>query len=103
MANFSVPSGSRDAFDEPRHKDRASVEVRDGIIDRQALRGIALPLQEAQNRSVALDTATPPSRGKRAGHPRAAVIAVHAEHVGLVHTELRRCDRVNVVAIPKMG
>ena len=35
--------------------------------------------------------------------PRAAVIAVDPEHVGLVHTELRRRDRVNAVAIPEMS
>ena len=79
---------------EPRHEDRAAIEVRYGVIGRQALRGTVLPLQESQDRGVALDTGTRPGGGERAGDPRAAVIAVDAEHVGLVHTELRRRDRV---------
>src|ERR1700691_794773 len=95
--------GELDAFNEPRHEDRAAIEVRYRIIDRQALRGIVLPLQESQDRGVALGTGTRPGGGKRAGHPRAAVVAVDAEHVGLVHTELRRRDRVNAVAIPQMS
>ena len=95
--------GELDAFDEPRHEDRAAIEVRYRIIDRQALRGKVLPLQESQDRGVALDTGTRPSGGKRAGDPRVAVIPVDAEDVGLVHTELRRRDRVNAVAIPEMG
>src|SRR5271169_2048965 len=95
--------GELDAFDEPRHQDRAAIEVRYGIVDRQALRGIVLPLQESQDRGVALNTGTRPGGGKRAGNPRAAVMAVDAEHVGLVHTELRRRDRVDAVAIPEMS
>ena len=95
--------GELDAFDEPRHEDRAAIEVRDRIIDRQALRRKVMPPQESQDRGVPLDTGTRPSRGKRAGDPRAAVIAVDAEDVGLVHTELGRRDRVYAVTIPEMG
>src|ERR1700733_7656995 len=95
--------GELDAFDEPRHEDRAAIEVRYRIVDRQALRRKVVLLQESQDRSVALDTGTRPSRGKRAGDPRAAVLPVDAEDVGLVHTELRRRDRVYAVAIPEMG
>src|ERR1017187_5502926 len=95
--------GELDAFDEPRHEDRAAIEVRYRIIDRQALRGIVLPLQESQDRGVPLDTGTRPSGGKRAGDPRAAVIAVDAEDVGFVRTELGRRDRDNAEAIPEMG
>jgi hypothetical protein len=95
--------GERDAFDEPRHEDRAAIEVRHRIIDRQALRRIVLPLQESQDRGVTLGTGTRPGGGKRAGDPRAAILAVDAEYVGLVHTKLRRRDRVNAVAIPEMG
>jgi hypothetical protein len=96
-------AGELDAFDEPRRQDRAAIEVRYRIIDRQALGGIVLPLQERQDRGVALDTGPRPGGGKRAGDPRAAVLAVDAEHVALVHTELRRRDRVDAVAIPQMG
>ena len=61
--------GELDAFDEPRHEDRAAIEVRYRIVDRQALRGIVLPLQESQDRGVALDTGTRPSGGNaRATH-----------------------------------
>jgi hypothetical protein len=95
--------GERDAFDEPRHEDRAAVEVRHRIVGRQALRGIVLALQEGQDRGVALGAGPRPGGGKRAGHPRAAVIAVDAEHVGLMHAELRRRDRVDAVAIPQVG
>ena len=91
------------AFNEPRHEDRAAIEVRYRIIGRQALRGIVLPLQESQDRGVALSTGTRPGGGKRAGDPRVAVPPVDAEDVGLVHTELRRRDRVNAVAIPQMS
>src|SRR6204780_2401497 len=73
--------GELDAFNEPRHEDRAAIEVRHRIVDRQALRGIVLPLQESQDCGVALDTGPRPSRGERAGDPRAAVITVDAEHV----------------------
>ena len=95
--------GEPDAFNEPRHQDRAAIEVRYRIVDRQALCGIVLPLQESQDCGVALNTGTRPGGGERAGDPRAAVIAVDAEHVSLVHTELRRRDRVNAVAIPEMS
>ncbi len=95
--------GELDAFYEPRYEDRASVKVRYRVIDRQALRGIVVLLQEAQDRGVALNTGARPSGRKRPGDPRAAVIAVDAEHVGLVHTELGRRDRVYTVAIPEMG
>ena len=95
--------GELDTFDEPRHQDRAAIEVRYRIVGRQALRGIVLPLQEPEDCGVALNTGTRPSGGKRTGDPRPAVIAVDAEHVGLVHTELRRRDRVNAVAIPEMS
>src|SRR5580692_1611576 len=40
--------GERDAFNEPRHEDRAAIEVRYRIVDGQALRGIVLPLQEPE-------------------------------------------------------
>src|ERR1700691_2416428 len=73
--------GELGAFDEPRHEDRAAIEVRYGIVGSDALRRIVLPLQESQDRGVALNTGTRPSGGKRAGDPRAAVIAVDAEHV----------------------
>ena len=95
--------GERGAVNEPRHEDRAAIEVRYGIIDRQALRGIVLPLQESEDRGVALNAGPRPSGGKRAGDPWPAVIAVDAEHVRLVHAELRRRGRVNAVAIPEMG
>src|ERR1700722_8517391 len=62
-----------------------------------------MPYQESEDRGVALNTGTRPGRGKRAGDPRVAVLPVDAEHVGLVHTELRRRDRVNAVAIPEMS
>ena len=96
-------AGELDAFNEPRHEDRAAIEVRYRIVDRQALRGIVVPLQESQDRGVALNPGTRPSGGKRAGDPGATVIAVDAEHVGLVHAELRRRSRVNAVAIPEMN
>ena len=96
-------AGELDAFYEPRHKDHAAIEVRYRMVDRQAFRGIVLPLQESQDCGVALNTGTRPSGRERAGDPRAAVIAVDAEYVGLVHTELRRRDRVNAVAIPEMS
>ena len=95
--------GELDAFNEPRDEDRTAIEVRYRIVDRQALRGILLPLQEPEDCGVTLNTGTRPAGGERAGDPRAAVIAVDAEHVGLVHTELRRRDRINAVAIPKMS
>jgi hypothetical protein len=95
--------GERGAVDEPRYQDRAAIEVRYRIADRQALRGIVMPLQEPQDRRVALDTGTRPGRRERTGDPRAAVVAVDAEHVRLVHTELGRRDRVNAVTIPQMG
>src|ERR1022692_1234641 len=95
--------GEPGAFNEPRNEDRAAIEVRYRVIGRQALRGIVLPLQESQDRGVALNTGTRPSGGKRAGDPRVAVITVDAEHVGLVHTQLRRRGRVNAVAIPQMS
>ena len=96
-------AGELDAFDEPRHQDRAAVEVRHRVVGRQALRRIVLPLQEPEDGSVALDTGTRPGGRERAGDPRAAIIAVDAEHVGLVHAELGRRDRVNAVAIPQMS
>src|SRR6202034_3108057 len=40
---------------------------------------------------------------KHAGDPRAAIVTVDAEHVGLVHTEPGRGDRVNAVAVPQMS
>jgi hypothetical protein len=95
--------GEVDAVNEPRHEDRAAMEVRYRIVDRQALRGIVLPFQESEDCGVALNTGARPSGGESAGDPRAAVIAVDAEHVGLVHAELRRRDRVNAVAIPEMS
>jgi hypothetical protein len=95
--------GELDAFNEPRHEDRAAIEVRYRIVGRQALRGKVMLLQESQDRGVALNTGTRPGGGKRAGDPRAAVIAVDAEHVGLVRTELGRRGRVHAVAIPEMG
>src|SRR3984885_4434109 len=95
--------GEPDAFNEPRHEDRTAIEVRYPVIGRQALRRKVMLLQESQDRGVTLDTGTRPSRGKRAGDPRAAVLPVDAEHVGLVHTELRRRDRINAVAIAEMG
>ena len=62
--------GEPGAFNEPRHEDRAAIEVRYRIVDRQPLRGIALPLQESQDRGVALSTGTrPAARGNaRATH-----------------------------------
>ena len=95
--------GELDAFDEPGHEDRAAVEVRYRIIDRQALRGKAMPLQESQDRGVALNTGTRPSGGKGVGDPRVTVLPVDAEDVGFVHAELGRRDRVYAVAIPEMG
>src|ERR1700722_11511509 len=62
-----------------------------------------MPYQESEDRGVALNTGTRPGRGKRAGDPRVAVLPVDAEHVGLVHTELRRRDRVHAVAIAEMS
>jgi hypothetical protein len=92
-----------DALNEPRHEDRAAIEVRYGIVDSQALRGIVMPLQEPQDRGVALNTGTRPGGRERAGDPRAAVSAVDAEHVGLMHTELRRPDGLDAVVIPEMS
>jgi hypothetical protein len=92
-----------DAFNEPGHQDRAAIEVRYRITGRRAFRGIVLPLQESQDRGVALNTGPRPGGGKRAGDSRAAVFAVDAEYVGLVRTELRRRDRVNAVATPEMS
>ncbi len=61
--------GELHAFDEPRHEDRAAIEVRYCIIGRQALRGIVLPLQESQDRGVAFNAGTRPSGGNaRATH-----------------------------------
>jgi len=61
--------GEPGAFDEPRQEDRAAIEVRYRIVDRQALRGIVLPLQESQDRGVAFGTGTRPGRGNaRATH-----------------------------------
>ena len=97
------PVGELGAVDEPRHQDRAAVEVRYRVAGRQAFGGIVLPLQEAEDGGVALNAGPRPGGRERAGDPRAAVIAVDAEHVGLVHTELRRRDRVNAVAIPEMS
>jgi hypothetical protein len=45
-------------------------------------------LQESQDRGVALDPGTRPSRGKRSGDPRLAVLPVDLENVSLVHAEL---------------
>ena len=75
--------GELGAFDEPGHKDRTAIEVRYGIIDREALRGIVLPLQEPQDRGIALDAGTRPGGGERAGDPRLAVVPVDAEDVVL--------------------
>jgi hypothetical protein len=96
-------AGQPDTVNEPRHQDRAAIEVRHGIAGRQALRGIVLPLRESQDRGAALSTGTRPGRRERAGDPRAAIIAVDAEHAGLVHTEPGRRDRVNAMAIPQMS
>ena len=95
--------GEPGAFDKPRHEDRAAIEVRYRIIDRQALRRKVMLLQESEDRGVALDTGARPSRGKRTGDPRVVVLPVDAEDVGLVHTEPGRRDRVYAVAIPEMG
>ena len=95
--------GERSASDEPRHQDRAAIEVRYRVLGRQALRGIVVALQEPEDSSVALGACPRTGGRKDACDPRAAVIAVDAEHVGLVHTELRRRDRVNAVAIPNMS
>jgi hypothetical protein len=56
--------GELSAFDEPRHEDRPAIEVRDRVVDRQALRGIALLLQEPQDRGVALG-ARPGASGRK--------------------------------------
>jgi len=39
MGELRGTVGELDSFDEPRHEDRAAIEVRYGIIDRQALAG----------------------------------------------------------------
>ena len=95
--------GKLAAFDEPRHEDRAAVEVGYRVVDRQALRGIVLAFQEPQDRGVALDTCPGASGRKGSCDPRVAVAPVDAEDVGLVHAELRRRDRVDAVVIPQMG
>ena len=91
------------ALDEPRHEDRTAIEVRYRVIDRQALRGVVLPLQEPQDRGVTLDAGPRTSRRKGSGDPRLAVTPIDSEDVGLVHAELGRRDGVDAVAIPEMG
>jgi hypothetical protein len=93
----------RIAVDELRHQDRAAVEVRHRILDREALRGIVLELQEPEDRGVAFDTNPRASRRERARHPRRTVVAVDPKHVGLVHTQLRRAYGADAVAIPEMS
>ena len=78
--------GKLGAFNEARHQDCASVKVRNRVIDRQALRGVVLALQETQDGGVALDTGPRASGRKRSRYPRVSVTAVDAEHVGLVNT-----------------
>src|SRR5271170_2916796 len=46
--------GKPGAFNKPRHEHGAAIEVRYGIIGRQALRGVVLPLQVPEDRRVAL-------------------------------------------------
>ena len=60
-------------------------------------------LQEPQDRCVALNTGTRPSGRKGSGDPRLAVLPVDAEDVSLVHTQLRRSDSIDAVAIPQVG
>ena len=61
--------GEPGALDEPRHQHRAAIEVRYRIVDRQALRGIVVLLQEPEDRGVALSAGTRPSGGNaRATH-----------------------------------
>jgi hypothetical protein len=61
--------GELNAFNEPRHEDRAAIEVRYRIAGRQPFRGVVLPLQEAEDGGVALDTGTRPGGGNtRATH-----------------------------------
>ncbi len=100
---FRRTVGQPHAVHEPRHQDGAAVKVGYGIVDGEPLGGIALPLQEAEDRSVALNPGLRPGRRERASDPRAAVLAVDAEHVGLVHAQLRGSDRVDAVAIPEMS
>jgi hypothetical protein len=95
--------GEPAAFNEPSDENRATAEVRYRVIDRQALRGIVLSLQEPQDRGVALHAYPRAGGGKGPCDPRVAVPAVDAEDVGLVHAELGCRDSVDPVAIPQMG
>jgi hypothetical protein len=95
--------GELGALDEPRHEDRAAVEVRYRIIDRHALGGIVVSFEEPQDRGVAGNAHPRASRRKRPCHPRTAILKVDAKHVRLVHAEPRRAHRVDAVTIREVG
>ena len=90
--------GEPGAFNEPRRQDRAAIEVRYRIAGRQALR--------SRNRRIAASPSTP-ARGRAGGNARAThglpSLRSMRKHVGVMHTELRRRDRVYAVAIPEMS
>lgn len=96
-------TGKREAFDEPGHEARASIEVRHRVVHRKTLRREVVPLQESQDRGVALDAGSRTGGRERTRDPRVAIMAVDTEDVSVVHTDLRRRDRVDAVAIPKVG
>ncbi|HWD77943.1 MAG TPA: hypothetical protein VG497_03655, partial [Kribbella sp.] len=64
--------------------------------------GVVVLLQEPQYGGIALDAGPRPGRRERPRDPRGTVVPVDAEHVRLVHAELRRRDRVDPVAVPKV-
>jgi hypothetical protein len=95
--------GQPGPLDELRDENRAAVEVRHRIIDREALSRIVLILKEPQDRGVALNPGTRAGGRKRAGGPRLVIPPVDPKDVALVHTQLRRSDSINAVAIPQVN
>jgi hypothetical protein len=63
-------------FDKLRDKHRALVEVRHRIIDRQPFGREVVPLEEPQDRSVALGAGPGPGRRERTSDPRSAIVPV---------------------------
>ena len=96
-------AAERHAVDEAGDEHRGAPEIRDRVVDREALRGEPVKLQKSEDRSITLGARPWTRRRKRTSHPRVAIHAVDAEHIGVVQAELRRGGCVDPVGLAEMA
>ena len=90
------------AVDEVGDQHRASLEVRYGVVDRQALSRVVAAGKEPQDAGVAFGPGPRPSGRERPSDPRVPVGSVHPEHIGAVNADLRRSHSVDAIATPQV-